>query len=266
MITRRKLQSLSRGTRLRKAVRLIEEWEHGQESSRTMLELLSVLNSDSLPPESSRQLRIVLGILSRPAGFPPEHLPRELNGLRHSLMKELGIETADWDFRPAAGTAEGSSVPAGARVVLPCRVYVDGIRSPFNLGSLFRTAECFGAREILIAPGAAVPDHPRALRSAMGSTGLVPYRFAEYQEISESDGLFALELGGTPLHDFEFPRDGVCVVGSEELGIRRELRTAAEKKAGIVSIPLLGVKGSLNVSVAFGILMHAWSEALTRDS
>jgi TrmH family RNA methyltransferase len=43
------------------------------------------------------------------------------------------------------------------------------------------------------------------------------------------------------------------------------MRRLAEKNSGIVSIPLLGAKGSLNVSVAFGILMQAWSAAIIQD-
>jgi TrmH family RNA methyltransferase len=76
--------------------------------------------------------------------------------------------------------------------------------------------------------------------------------------------VFALELGGTPIDTFTFPREGMVLVGSEELGLSSEAIRLADTQCGRVSIPLGGAKRSLNVSVAFGILMHAWRSALTR--
>ena len=70
--------------------------------------------------------------------------------------------------------------------------------------------------------------------------------------------IFALETGGTPIDEFDFPKNGTVVLGNEELGIKPETLELAQSEAGIVSIPLFGVKGSLNVTSAFAILIHAW--------
>ncbi|MDR1932513.1 MAG: TrmH family RNA methyltransferase [Spirochaetales bacterium] len=262
MITRRKFLSLPRDTRLRKAARLLRQWARAPETPRLMRELLEVLRADNLPPESEKILDTVLADLTEQAAPGAKALAWNMNALMHTLMKDLGIETADWDLPPAeaAKTGENSGGEQPSPALLP-RLYIDGIRSPFNMGSVFRTAECFGAREILIEPGSASPLHPRAQRSAMGCIDRVPWRFADYSEIEKETGLFALELGGTPLDDFVFPGEGLCILGSEELGVRPCLLEAARKSAGIVSIPLAGKKASLNVSVAFGILMHAWRKA-----
>jgi TrmH family RNA methyltransferase len=80
------------------------------------------------------------------------------------------------------------------------------------------------------------------------------------------NGVFALELGGTPIDRFNFPRGGVVLVGSEELGLSPEAIRLADAQGGRVSIPLGGAKRSLNVSVAFGILMHAWRRSLTQEA
>ena len=266
MIPLRKFLSLPPSTRLRKAHRLLRQWEKTLLSGdpfpepSLMAGFLAALDGCGLSPDAARGRDRLLGVLSGPGPASPEELLRELDSLRHRMASDLGMETADWDLLQPVG-AEGPP-----RRVLPCRVYADLIRSPFNLGSIFRTSECFGVQEILIAPGGASPEHPRARRSAMGSIDLVPHRYAEPEELEACDGVFALETGGTPLGDFAFPPQGICVVGSEELGVRSGLRRLAESRAGIVSLPLRGAKGSLNVSVAFGILMHAWSCALTTDS
>jgi TrmH family RNA methyltransferase len=49
------------------------------------------------------------------------------------------------------------------------------------------------------------------------------------------------------------------IAGSEELGVSPEALAAVDASLGRVSIPSFGVKGSLNVSTAFGIAMQAWS-------
>jgi TrmH family RNA methyltransferase len=71
-----------------------------------------------------------------------------------------------------------------------------------------------------------------------------------------------LETGGAPLGRFEFPTEGTMIVGSEELDVSPAALAAADASAGRVSIQTYGAKGSLNVSVAFGIALRAWAEAL----
>ena len=69
--------------------------------------------------------------------------------------------------------------------------------------------------------------------------------------------IFVLETGGTPLRDFVFPKEGIVIIGSEELGVSPE--ALAKGTYGQVTIPMKGMKASLNVGVAFGILMEAWT-------
>ena len=74
--------------------------------------------------------------------------------------------------------------------------------------------------------------------------------------------VFALETGGVPLADFPFPRRGILIAGSEELGVSPRALAAADASAGRVSIQSYGAKASLNVSVAFGIAVEKWASRL----
>jgi len=74
--------------------------------------------------------------------------------------------------------------------------------------------------------------------------------------------VFALELGGTPLDKFKFPKQGTVLIGSEELGLSPEALALADAGLGRVSIAMAGAKRSLNVATAFGILMQKWYTAL----
>ncbi|MDR1574957.1 MAG: TrmH family RNA methyltransferase [Treponema sp.] len=193
---------------------------------------------------------------------------RSLNTLRHILLAETGRSTADWDFLDAGGKPD----PARRRSFPGMRVYLEDIRSPFNVGAMFRTAESFGVEKLFLSPLCADPRHPRAERSAMGCVDVLPWERRDLSSCAAGDGplsadgealpVFALETGGTPLGKFSFPARGLLIAGSEELGVSPQALSGADASFGRVSIPCYGAKGSLNVSVAFGIVMQAWAYCL----
>jgi TrmH family RNA methyltransferase len=182
---------------------------------------------------------------------------RGFNAVRHALLRALNAEPAEWDL---VSRETGLLDRAGVRV-LPFSVYLEEVRSPFNVGSIFRTAEAFGAERILLSPRTPPPTHPRAEKTARGAAGVLPWEVAELDSLRGRNNVFALELGGTALGRFRFPSSGTVLVGSEELGLSPEALAIADRGAGRVTIPLAGAKRSLNVSVAFGILMQAWRDS-----
>jgi len=272
MISLRKLASLPSGTRIRKLIYLIDQWEHTLDTLPpqipTIVQYLSTVTSRDFSSleRLTHYNRSVQEMGTLFEGSEPLDqqllLPRLLHRIRFFLQEEIGAEPAEWDFRTLEGNP-ANRYGSSPRNVLPIRLYLDEIRSPYNVGSIFRTAECFGVERILLAPGTASPTHPRARRSAMGSMGIVPWEVAPYSQLEEEPNLFALETGGEALEHFPFPSQGICIVGSEELGVHPRLLSLAKKKRGIVSIPLYGSKTSLNVSVAVGILMQHWARQLS---
>ena len=186
---------------------------------------------------------------------------RILNNLHHVLLLETGKTQADWDFIESSGALDSSK-----RQPFPgMQVYLEDIRSPFNVGSMFRAAESFGVEKIWLSPLCADPRHKRAERTAMGCVDIMLWEQLKLEPFSMEEfrgPVFALETGGIPLSDFHFPPKGVLIAGSEELGVSPAALAAADASLGRVSIPVRGAKGSLNVSVAFGIVIQAWSESL----
>ncbi|NBK21469.1 MAG: TrmH family RNA methyltransferase, partial [Spirochaetia bacterium] len=149
------------------------------------------------------------------------------------------------------------------RVILPHILILDRLRSPFNVGSIFRSADSFGIREIWLVEGTASVTHPRSVKSARGCIDTVSYCWFSESALIEkinasSIALFALELGGSALESFPFPRSGAAVIGSEEMGVSPALLSLCDQSLGRVSIALGGTKGSLNVSVATGIMLQKW--------
>ncbi len=273
MITVRKLQSLSQRTRERKILRILEQAElsfvQGLPVDGFYLKrVVSLLDSSCMGVVSFLEYPIPENGTVNPMG--KEHITyrRVLNDLRHSLAKSLGESPGDWDFIDIAG---GEEEPRIANTY-PMQVYVDDVRSPFNVGSLFRTAEAFGVSEMMISSGTAAIDHPRTYKTARGTIDMIPHRIIDQQNTSKRSlldhlpsgtPLFAMETGGTPLGEFVFPSHGVLIVGSEELGVSPELLEEAKSSYGVVTIPMVGVKGSLNVSAAFAIVLSRWFESLS---
>ncbi|MFO8063822.1 MAG: TrmH family RNA methyltransferase [Spirochaetota bacterium] len=265
MITIRKLASLPRKTRLRKIVALLSGLEReclsgGAIDVRYVREMAGLLRDDERLGEPLRTSAARMGRLAPTT--ESARVCREIDAVRHALRAELGQEPAEWDLiAPDRGTLDES-----VRHIRDFSVYLEDIRSPYNVGAIFRTAESFGVREIFLSPQTPRADHPRAARSSMGATEVVPWSVCEIDEavarVAPAPGstaeVFALETGGRELERAVLPEPGLVVLGSEELGVSPEALSLADRSAGRVSISMAGAKASLNVAVAFGILAHWW--------
>lgn len=221
-------------------------------------DLLQLLVNDScFGPPARAELE---HIAARWGLMPDADRLRALNSIRHILLAETGRQIADWDC-----IDPGGSLDSRKRKSLPGMwVYLEDIRSPFNVGAIFRAAESFCVEKLILSPLCADPLHPRAVRTAMGCVSILPW---ERRPLSGLDGpCFALETGGVPLDRFAFPERAALIAGSEELGVSPAALEMADHSLGRVSIPTYGAKGSLNVSVAFGIVIQAWAASQARDN
>lgn len=262
MLTLRKFSTLAAGTRGRKAVVIIRDIEDQIVDGRVfdpayLNGLLRLVAGDDFWPESVRESAGELAL----APFTLPSSLRSLNAIRHSMLRALGQDWADWDNKMPGDALRDEG--GGESPVRPIRVYLEGLRSPFNVGSVARTCLAFGMERLWCSRDSASPDHRRSRRSAMGALDRLRWDVADLDELERTDTgtLFALELGGTSLNDFIFPESGTVILGSEELGVSPEYLKLAENDGGVVSIPLPGPKASLNVGVAFGILVRQWVEA-----
>ena len=215
-----------------------------------------LLKDPKLPPEAAQELTRLMD------SEPLDEL-RLCNCARNHLLAIIGTFPAEWDLviaPHAAPTNEDGTVRQ--RSFFPgVAVYAEDIRSPFNIGSIFRTAEAMGAEKVYISPCCVDPEQPRAVRSGMGCIETMGYERLSLDKLPKDVPVFALETGGTDINDFVFPKQGICIIGSEELGVSPQALQRADY--GRVTIPMKGLKASLNVGVAFGILMQKWVESLT---
>ena len=176
-----KLRKLPPRTRLRKLSLIIQASELNLRAGRDpdlvyLTDLCAAAAGESwLPPGMEILFADLGGKLGAAHSLPAGDLLRALNGCRHALLSHLGAEPAEWDFlySHAPGADTDPVFPAaGARGCLPLRIYLEDIRSPYNVGAVFRTAGAYRVEKILISGMTASPGHRRAERTAMGCTGL----------------------------------------------------------------------------------------------
>lgn len=146
----------------------------------------------------------------------------------------------------------------------PLEGLLDNIRSVFNVGAIFRTADGAGFRRLHLCGITATPDHRKVAKTALGAEESVPWR----RHYSALDAIKTLKREGYRLWALEgeegaqsiFQVDSfalvdpvVLVVGNELAGIDPEVQAACHR---LLYIPMVGVKESLNVAVAFGIAAY----------
>lgn len=143
-------------------------------------------------------------------------------------------------------------------------VLLDNIRSAWNVGSILRAADGAGVQRVHLCGVTPKPDQSKVAKTALGAEESLPWeyhpdgvKFCQQRKI-EGYRLWALEGGerAVPLFQAEIKADTpmLFVVGNEVTGVDPGILDQCER---IVYLPMMGVKGSLNVAVAFGIGIYA---------
>lgn len=148
------------------------------------------------------------------------------------------------------------------------------IRSTHNVGSIFRTAEGFGVKKIILSgytPYPKLPNdnrlphiadklHHQIHKTALGAEELVAFEYQEEVDIAQlkSSGyqIVALEQADNsiPLNAYRAPEKMALIIGEEVNGVDENILNTCDS---ILEIPMKGKKESFNVSVAAGIALYA---------
>ena len=150
----------------------------------------------------------------------------------------------------------------------PIYIMLEDIRSVYNVGSVFRTADGLGASKIYLAGYTACPPRNDLSKTPLGADRIVPW--IHFQD--SLDALSDLEknnitpivveqtINSTSLYEFDFEFPICFILGNEVNGVSERLL----KRVDIhLEIPMKGIKQSLNVSVAAGIVGFEIARQLT---
>lgn len=144
---------------------------------------------------------------------------------------------------------------------LPVALLLDNIRSMYNVGAFFRTADGAGIERLLLSGITARPPKSAITKTALGAEERVPWQSVSDPktevETLRAGGyeIAAIETSERALDIFEWqPCFPVCVLfGHEVDGLGRDLLELCDTH---VRIPMLGLKHSLNVASAGAIVMY----------
>lgn len=143
----------------------------------------------------------------------------------------------------------------------PVMVVLDNIRSMHNVGSVFRTADAFLAEGICLCGYTPQPPHRDIHKTALGATETVDWIYfpttLDAVRVLKEKGyrIYAIEQveNSIPLQHFNRDNDKVALVfGNEVEGVDAAVLPFCD---GSIEIPQYGMKHSLNVSVAAGIVL-----------
>ena len=147
---------------------------------------------------------------------------------------------------------------------LPISILVENVRSVHNVGSIFRSADGFGADKIYLTGYTACPPREDLSKTALGAERAVPWEHFENPTdaaksiLNQGISLVLLEqtVISKPIHDMDWSFPLCFIVGNEVKGVSEELSKMATIHA---EIPMRGIKQSLNVSVATGVAGYEFS-------
>lgn len=157
--------------------------------------------------------------------------------------------------------ATSAALPYEGLRPIPVSVLLDNVRSLYNVGSFFRTADAAGLEKVYLTGITGTPPKKALSKTALGAEESVPWIHSwEPAEMIDAMRHREVEIAAieTSVHAVDLfdwkPRFPVCVIfGHEVDGIRPELLARCDTH---IRIPMLGRKHSLNVATAGGVVIY----------
>lgn len=140
-------------------------------------------------------------------------------------------------------------------------VALDDIQDPGNLGTILRTVDSVGLKQLIVSKGTADAYNPKVVRSTMGAIFRVKVIEVEnlketIERIRKNDyNLLVTSLQtNDSVYDIDYHKK-VIVIGNEANGVSKEIQDIADNR---IKIPMLGKTESLNASVATGVILYEY--------
>jgi len=152
---------------------------------------------------------------------------------------------------------------------MPVVIVLDDVRSAYNVGSIFRTADAFRVSGIYICGISARPPHKDISKTALGATESVEWKY--FQDVREA--VTALKEDAYKIYAIEQVDESISleefipikesklalIFGHEVFGVKEELLALTD---GCLEIPQFGTKHSFNVAISAGIVLWELSKKM----
>jgi 23S rRNA (guanosine2251-2'-O)-methyltransferase len=217
----------------------------------------SITVAEGARPERLRELLA----LARQANVPVHRVPRISldRSLKETTHQGVVARTAAARYRNADDLLDLVAARVGTERP-PLVLGLDGIEDPRNFGAILRTAECAGVHGVFIPERRAVGLTDAVAKAAAGAVEYVPIARATnlvrlIEQLKERNiwVVGAAAEGSSNYTDWDWTLPSAIFLGGEGAGLHRLVR---ERCDTLVRIPVMGRLGSLNVSVAAGVLLY----------
>jgi len=140
-------------------------------------------------------------------------------------------------------------------------LYLDGIRDPGNLGTIIRSADWFGWRQVVLSKDCVDFTNPKVVQSTMGSLFHVSIFIDQEEKFllnarQQDMAIWGADLKGEELKNTHPTDNAILVIGSESHGIRPSTAQWVQNR---VTISSKGEAESLNAAIATSIILYQWS-------
>jgi len=174
--------------------------------------------------------------------------PKSTFKLTKALFKELDVVGTHFNLLvlqlPVLETLNESGGPEGLELITP-------LGDPGNLGAVIRSALAFGASKVVLTEEAAFPFTPKVIKASAGAVLQMPlYRGGALQSFAHKE-IYALDMVGSDLRDFKWPKNLRLLVGEEGGGLK-DLKGVMRLKINTGSVE------SLNATVAASIALYSY--------
>lgn len=131
---------------------------------------------------------------------------------------------------------------------------LDDIRDPGNLGTIIRTAEWFGLKEIVCSLTSAECYNPKVIQASMGSVSRMKIHYVDLEQFlieNKTHQIVLADMVGKDYQEFEWNKN-ILVIGNEANGISAYLKAMPNEK---ITIPRRGAAESLNAAISTAIIL-----------
>lgn len=131
---------------------------------------------------------------------------------------------------------------------------LDGIQDPGNFGTIIRTADWFGIKQIVASEDCVELNNPKVIQATMGSVFRISVHYANLlEELKQiTIPVYGALLNGNSIYDVIKISEGVLVIGNESKGINENILSNISNP---ITIPKIGKAESLNAALATGIIL-----------
>ncbi len=139
-------------------------------------------------------------------------------------------------------------------------VMLDEIQDPGNLGTIIRSCDWFGVKNIVCSPRTVDAFNTKVIQASMGSIMRINIFYEELMDVIDqfkTIPLYAAELSGQSIFDLKFTSPAILVIGNEARGVSPNISLRSTHK---VSIPRNGHAESLNAAVATSIILSSMTK------